>query len=60
VVGASETSASALYAVPVTRDPVTRSVTALGPAGVVTKAFDGKPTTPGLDAGFDVGPAGTR
>jgi hypothetical protein len=59
VVGASETSTSALYAVPVTRDPVTRSVTALGPAAAVTKAFDGRSTTPGLDAGFDVGPAGT-
>ena len=59
VVGASESSASALYAVPVTRDPVTSSVTAIGPAAAITKAFDGTPTTAGLDAGFDVGPAGT-
>src|SRR5262245_32922681 len=59
VVGASEASTSALYAVPVTRDPATSQVTALGPAAAVTKAFDGNPTTPGLDAGFDLGPAGT-
>jgi len=59
VVGASEASTSALYAVPVTRDAATSEVTALGPAAAVTKAFDGTPTTPGLDAGFDLGPAGT-
>jgi hypothetical protein len=59
VVGASEASSSALYAVPVTRDPATHEVTALGPAAAVTKAFDGNPATPGLDAGFAVGPAGT-
>ena len=59
VVGASESSTSALYAVPVTRDPVTGSVTAIGPAAAITKAFDGTPTTAGLDAGFDVGPVGT-
>jgi hypothetical protein len=59
VVGASERSNSALYAVPVTRDPVTREVTDLGPAASVTKTFDGNPTTPGLDTGFEFGPAGT-
>ena len=59
VVGASETATSALYAVPVTRDPSTGDVTALGPAAAVTKVFDGTPSTPGLDTGFEVGPAGT-
>lgn len=59
VVGASETATSALYAVPVTRNPATDEVTALGPAAAVTKVFDGNPATPGLDAGFEIGPAGT-
>ncbi len=59
VVGASESTRSALYAVPVARNPATNEVTALGPAASVTKVFDGNPATPGLDAGFDFGPAGT-
>jgi hypothetical protein len=56
-VGASETGSSALYAVPVTRDPATKEVIDLGPAAAVTKVFDG--TATGLDAGIEVGPAGT-
>src|SRR5262249_40193782 len=59
VVGASETATSALYAVPVTRDPTTDEVTQLGPASAVSKVFDGTATTPGLDAGFEFGPTGT-
>lgn len=58
-VGNSERAASALYAVPVTRDPITHEVVDLGPIGSVTKVFDGNAATPGLDAGWDVGPAGT-
>ncbi len=57
VVGASEGNSSALYAVPVTRDPVTMEVVDLGPAAAVTKVFDG--SAAGLDAGFEIGPAGT-
>lgn len=59
VVGASETATSALYGVPVTRDPTTGNVTDLGPAAAVTKVFDGTAATPGLDAGFEIGPGGT-
>ena len=59
VVGASESSISALYAVPVTRDPATQDVVDIGPASAVVKVFSGNSTTPGLDAGFDFGPAGT-
>jgi hypothetical protein len=59
VVGASETATSALYGVPVTRDPLTGDVTGLGPAAAVTKVFDGTAATPGLDAGFEIGPGGT-
>ena len=59
VVGASESSISALYAVPVTRDAATNAVVDLGPAASVTKVFSGNPTTAGLDAGFDFGPTGT-
>jgi hypothetical protein len=59
VVGASETPTSALYGVPVTRDPLTGDVTGLGPAAAVTKVFDGTAATPGLDAGFEIGPGGT-
>jgi hypothetical protein len=57
VVGDSEGSTSALYAVPVTRDPSTLEVTALGPAAAVTIVFAGSKA--GLDAGWDRGPAGT-
>src|SRR5689334_18383643 len=59
VVGASESSISALYAVPVTRDPATHAVIDLGPAASVTKVFSGNASTAGLDAGFDFGPGGT-
>lgn len=59
VVGASEASSSALYAVPVTRDPTTQVVTGLGPAESVGVVFPGDPSIPGLDAGFDFGPEGT-
>ena len=58
-VGASERTNSALYAVPVTRDPSTHEVTDLGPDTSVTKVFDGNPSTAGLDAGLEFGPAGT-
>ena len=56
VVGASEASDSALYAVPVTRD-ASRHVVDLGPASAVQKVFDG--TASGLDAGWEHGPSGT-
>src|SRR5262245_11361364 len=59
VVGASESLTSALYAVPVHRDPVTNEVLSLGPASAVTKVFDGDSSIPGLDAGIEFGPAGT-
>jgi hypothetical protein len=59
VVGASERSDSALYAVPVQRDPVTSVITNLGPASAVTLVFSGDPETTGLDAGLEWGPAGT-
>ncbi len=59
VVGDSETLKSALFAVPVTRDPATNEITDLGPADQVTVVFEGSRTYPGLDAGWEVGPAGT-
>lgn len=59
VVGASEQSSSALYAVPVQRDPLTQVVTDLGPAESVSVVFSGNSSFPGLDAGLDFGPAGT-
>jgi hypothetical protein len=59
VVGASESSISALYAVPVTRDPATQDIVDIGPASAVVKVFSGNATTAGLDAGFEFGPAGT-
>jgi hypothetical protein len=60
-VGSSEDPASALYAIPVTRDPATNQVTELGPMGAVTKVFDGDSGTPGsgLTAGLEFGPGGT-
>ena len=60
-VGASEDPASALYAMPVTRDSTTNEVTELGPMGAVTKVFDGDSGTPGsgLTAGLEFGPGGT-
>ena len=60
-VGASESPASALYAIPVTRHPTTNEVTALGPLAAVTKIFDGDSGTPssGLTAGLGFGPEGT-
>ena len=59
VVGASEEDTSALYAVPVTRNPTTNEVVKLGPKSTVVKVFDGDPTIPGLDAGLEFGPDGT-
>jgi VCBS repeat-containing protein len=59
VVGNSERSYSALYAVPLTRDPVTKEVTDMGPAANVTLVFSGAPDIAGLDAGWDIGPQGT-
>lgn len=59
VVGNSETSYSALYAVPLTRDPVTKEVTDMGPAANVTVVFNGAPGIAGLDAGWEIGPGGT-
>jgi hypothetical protein len=60
-VGASEDPASAVWAIPVTRDPVSRAVTDLGPMAAVTKVFDGDSGTPGsgITAGFSLGPEGT-
>ncbi len=59
VVGASEDYESALYAVPVSRDPKTNEVSDLGPAAQVSVAFSGKATVAGLDAGWEIGPKGT-
>jgi hypothetical protein len=59
VVGDANSSSSALWAVPVTRNPATDAIVALGPNFQVTKAFDGNASTPGLDAGWAFGPAGT-
>ena len=59
VVGNSERSNSALYAVPLTRDPVTKEVTDMGPAASVTLVFSGAPGIAGLDAGWEIGPGGT-
>ncbi len=59
LVGASELTTSALYRIPVTRDPATHQVTDLGPAAAITKAFDGNAATPGLDTGLELGPGGT-
>jgi len=58
VVGNSEASNSALYAVPLTRDPVTKEVTDMGPADNVTLVFSA-PGRSGLDAGWEIGPEGT-
>jgi hypothetical protein len=59
VVGNSEASSSALYAVPLTRDPITKEVTDMGPAANVTRVFGGAPGINGLDAGWEIGPGGT-
>jgi hypothetical protein len=58
-VGDAHTSSSALWAVPVTRDPATDAIAILGPNFQVTKAFEGNTSTPGLDSGMAIGPAGT-
>jgi hypothetical protein len=55
VVGAADTSASGLWAVPVTRAG-DGSIAAFGTASLV---FGGHPATPGLDAGVAFGPDGT-
>jgi MYXO-CTERM domain-containing protein len=57
VVGDSEQSNSALYAVQVTRDSETGEVTDLGPAEMTTLVFSGSLT--GLDTGLEIGPDGT-
>jgi hypothetical protein len=60
VVGNSDTPASAVYAVPVTRDAVTGEVTDLGAASS-TPFFSANVSTPagGLDTGLEAGPGGT-
>jgi hypothetical protein len=59
VVGDADRVESAVYAVPVIRDPQTQEILDLGPAASVTKVFDGVSSMGGLDAGLDVGPGGT-
>jgi hypothetical protein len=59
VVGDADRLTSAVFAVPVIRDAGTQEIIDLGPAGSVTKVFDGVSTNGGLDAGLDVGPGGT-
>ncbi len=59
VVGNSEGYSSALYAVPVTRDPATNEVVDLGPADQVRLVFSGDTSIAGLDAGWEIGPEGT-
>jgi hypothetical protein len=59
VVGDADRSTSAVFAVPVIRDSGTQEIVDLGPAGSVTKVFDGVAPMGGLDAGLDVGPGGT-
>src|SRR5262249_49660820 len=59
VVGGSETTASALYAVPGPRDPGTRSVTTLGPAGGGPHGLGRSAAAARSGAGLEVGPAGT-
>ena len=57
MVGASETILSAVYEVPVVRDPVTNKVIDLLPTtGII---YEGDPFTAGLDTGFEFGPEGT-
>jgi hypothetical protein len=56
VVGNSEASNSAVYALPVIRDPISERVTGFGPA---TLFFNGNANTPGIDAGLEIGPEGT-
>src|SRR6185295_14814598 len=61
VVGLADDNASGLYRLPVTRNPTTQEVTALGAA---TKVFGGSNPDPtetdaGLDAGLEFGPSGT-
>ena len=59
VVGDADRSTSAVFAVPVVRDGGTQEIIDLGPPESVTKVFDGVAPIGGLDAGLDVGPAGT-
>lgn len=56
LVGNSEASNSAVYALPVIRDPATQRVTGFGNGVLV---FSGNPATPGIDAGLEIGPDGT-
>ncbi|MBI4821466.1 MAG: Ig-like domain-containing protein [Deltaproteobacteria bacterium] len=55
-VGNAEASDSALYALPVSRDPSTGRILSFG---APTLVFAGTATTPGLDAGLERGPEGT-
>lgn len=56
IVGDAEATNSAVYSVPVIRDPITRRVTGFGTATLV---FSGNPLTAGIDAGMELGPSGT-
>ena len=56
IVGDSERAQSAVYALPVIRDPQTQRVVGFGPAVV---EFAGDPNIPGLDAGLERGPGNT-
>lgn len=56
IVGNAEAPNSALYSLPVMRDPNTDRVTGFGSATLV---FMGDPSIPGLDTGLEVGPDGT-
>jgi hypothetical protein len=56
IVGDSEATTSAVYAMPVLRDPSTQRVIGFGSATLV---FSGNPATRGIDAGMELGPAGT-
>ena len=57
VVGEAELPNSALYAVPVARDPATNEVVELGPIDKVRRLFNG--SIPGLDSGLEYGPEST-
>jgi len=57
VVGDAGTALSAMYAVPVQRDPATDEVVDLGPGA--TQWFAGDASRPGLDAGAAFGPEDT-
>src|SRR5688500_16516130 len=56
IVGNSEATTSAVYSMPVIRDPLTMRVTGFGNA---TLEFLGDPSSRGIDAGLERGPDGT-